>query len=71
MTLLDFRIEGETPSENERLISSSNWFEMSLLSNFKIFVGILFGTTTFRGLWDKIDETFVLSTGFMKKKKKN
>ena len=40
---------------------------MSLLSNLKIFVGILLGTTAFRGLRDKIDKTFVLSTGFMKK----
>ena len=35
------RIEGKTQSENKRLNSSDNWFEISFLSNFKVFVGIL------------------------------
>ena len=50
MALLDFRIEGKKPCEKEILNSSDNWFEISLLSNFKIFVGILSGPTSFRGL---------------------
>ena len=53
-TLLDFRIEGKTPCEKERLISSDKWFEISLPS--------------FRGLRDKIIFLIsILSTGFMKK----
>ena len=68
MTLLDFRNEGKTPSEKERLNNSDNWFEISLLSNFKIFVGILLGPTAFRGLRDKkIFLISILSTGFMEK----
>ena len=68
MTLLDFRIEGKTPCEKERLNSSDNWFEILLLSNFKIFVGILLGPTAFRGLRDKIIFLIsILSTGFMEK----
>ena len=68
MALLHFRIEGKTPSEKERLNSSDDWFEISSLSNFKIFVGILLGPTAFRGLRDKIIFLIsILSTGFMKK----
>ena len=52
--MLDFRIEGKTPCEKERLISSDKWFEISLPS--------------FRGLRDKIIFLIsILSTGFMKK----
>ena len=32
MTLLNFTIEGKTPSEKERLNSLDNWFEIVLLS---------------------------------------
>ena len=68
MILLDFRIEGKIPCEKERLNSSDNWFEISLLNNFKISVGILLGPTAFRGLRDKtIFLISILSTGFMKK----
>ena len=68
MTLLDFRIEGKTTWKKERLNSSDNWFEILLLSNFKVFVGILLGPTAFRGLRDKIIFWIsVLSTNFMKK----
>ena len=68
MTLLDFRIEGKTLSEKESLNSSDNWFEILLLSNFKIFVGILVGPTAFRGSRDKmIFLISILSTGFVKK----
>ena len=35
-------------SEKERLNNSENWFEISLLSNFKVFVRILLGPTDFR-----------------------
>ena len=52
MILLDFRIPGKTPSEKERLNNSDDWFEISLQSNFKIFVGILLGPKFFRG-WEK------------------
>ena len=69
MTLLDFRIEVKTPCEKERLNSSDNWVEILLLSNFKIFVGILLGPTVFRRLRDEIIFLIsILSTGFMKKK---
>ena len=57
MTLLHFRIEGKTPCEKEtveQLNSSDNWFEISLLNSFKIFVGILLGPTAFSGLRVKI-----------------
>ena len=68
MTLQDFRIEGKTPCEKERLNSSDNWFEILLLSNFKIFVGILLGPTAFRGLRDKLMFLIsILSTSFMTK----
>ena len=52
--LPDFKIEGRTSTEKERLNSLDNWFEISLLSNFKIFVGVLIERTSFRGLRDKI-----------------
>ena len=64
--LRDFKIEGKTTSENERLNMSDNWFEI-LPSNFKIFIGILLRPTVFRGLRDKIVFQSVLSTGFIKK----
>ena len=68
MTLIDFRIEGKTLSEKEKLNSSDDWFEISLLSNFKIFVGILLEPTALRRLRDKIIFWIsILSTGFMKK----
>ena len=45
-----------------------NWLEISLLNNFKIFVGILLGPTAFRGLRHKILFLIsTLSTGFKKK----
>ena len=47
MNLLDFKIKGKTTSEKERLNSSDNWFEIFLLSNFKIVDGILLGLTAF------------------------
>ena len=34
MNLLDFRIEGNTPSKKEKLNNSDNWFEVLLLSNY-------------------------------------
>ena len=68
MTLLYFRIERQTPCEKKRLNSSNNWFEISLLSNFKTFVGILLGPTAFRWFRDKIIFLIsILSSGFMKK----
>ena len=68
MTLLDFRIEGKTPSEKEILHSSDNWFEIPLLSSFKIFIEILLGPTAFRGSRDKIMFLiFILSPDFLKK----
>ena len=48
ISLLDLGNEGKTPSGKERLNSSGNWFEISVLSNFKIFVGILLGPTAFK-----------------------
>ena len=51
---LYIRIEGKTESEIERLNSLVNLFEIQLLTYFKIFVGILLGPTTFRGLRDKV-----------------
>ena len=72
MTLLDFRIAGKTPCKKQRFNSSDNWFEISILSNLKIFVGILLEPTTFRGLGDKIIFWIsILSTGFVKKKSKS
>ena len=65
--LRDFKIEGKTTSENERLNMSDNWFEISLPSNFKIFIGILLRPTVFRGLRDKIVFQSFLLTGFIKK----
>ena len=47
MNLLDFKIKGKTTSEKERFNSSDNWFEIFLLSNFKIVDGILLGLTAF------------------------
>ena len=65
--LRDFKIEGKTTSENERLNMLDNWFEISLRSNFKIFIGILLRPTVFTGLRNKIVFQSVLSTGFIKK----
>ena len=54
MILPDFRIEEKTPSKKERLNMSDNWFEISLLSNFKIFVLTPLGQTASRRLIEKI-----------------
>ena len=61
-------IDGKTPSEKERLNNSANWVDISLLSSFKIFVGMLFGPIDLRGSRDKIMFLIsVLSVGLMKK----
>ena len=58
----------KTPSQKKRLKISDNWFEISLQSNIKTFVGILLGSTACRGLRDKIIFWIsILSNGFMKK----
>lgn len=36
----------------ERLNSSVNWSETSIINDFRIFLEILFGSTAFSGLWD-------------------
>ena len=67
LTFLDFMTEGKLPRKKERLISSDNWTEISLLSNFKIFVGMLLGVTGFIGFRDKIlFSLFILLSGFIK-----
>ena len=38
-------IVGKLPAENEMLNISANWVEISFLSSFNIFVGMLFGLT--------------------------
>ena len=61
-------IDGKTPSEKERLNNSANWIDISLLSSFEIFVGMLFGPTDRRGSRDKIMFLIsVLPVGLMKK----
>ena len=60
-------IDGKTPSEKERLNNSANWVDISLLSSFKIFVGMLFGPIDLRGSRDKMFLISVLSVGLMKK----
>ena len=61
-------IDGKTPSEKERLNKSANWVDISLLSSFKIFFGMLFGAIDLRGSRDKIKFLIsVLSVGLMEK----
>ena len=68
VTLLIFKIDGKTPDENERLNNSVNWNEISLLSNLRTLVGMLFGPFAFSGLRDEIiSDTSVLSVGDTKK----
>ena len=59
---------GKTPDENDRLNNTVNWFEISLLSNFNILVGMLFGPMAFKGLRvEMISDISVLSVGDIKK----
>ena len=59
---------GKHLPEKERLNNSANWVDISLLSSFKIFVGMLFGPIDLRGSRDKIMFLIlVLSVGLMKK----
>ena len=44
----------KTPREKERLKTSVNWDETSLISNLRILVGILFGSIAFEGLRTKL-----------------
>ena len=68
MALQVFSIDRKTPSEKERLNNSVNWVDTSLLSSFKIFVGILLGPTDFKESKDKIMLLIsVLSVRLMKK----
>ena len=68
MTLLVFNINGKTPREKERLKSSVDWDETSLINNLRILVGILFGPIAFEGLRDNIIFlTSISSVGLRKK----
>ena len=61
-------IDGRTTSEKERLNNSPDWVDISLLSSFKIFVGILIEPIDLRGSRDKIMFLIpVFSAGLMKK----
>ena len=58
----------KTPREKERLKSSVNWDETSLINNLRILVGILFGLIAFEGLTDNIILlTSISSVGLRKK----
>ena len=68
MTLLFFNINEKAPREKERLKSSVNWDETSLINNLRILVGILFGPIAFEGLRDNIIFlTSISSVGLRKK----
>ena len=68
MTLLVFNINVKTPQEKEKLRSSVNWDETSLISNFITLVWILFGPITSKGLRDIIIFlTSISSVGLRKK----
>ena len=54
ITLLDCSIGENTPRKKERLNSSLNWFDILLLSNFNIFVGIPLATIAFQVFRDEI-----------------
>ena len=75
IALLDFRVAGKTLRKKERLNSWVSWFHVSLLSNFKIFVGIPSGWIFFLGMIDKkifsISDLLALFTiGLMRKMRK-
>ena len=68
MTLLVFNTNGNTPRGKERLKSSVNWDETSLINNLRILVVILFGPTTFEGLRDNIIFLTSISSAGLRKK---
>ena len=68
MTLLVFSTNGNTWFEKERLNSSVNWNETSLINNLRIFVGIELGSKAFKGLRNII--TFSCPTSSVGSKKK-
>ena len=69
MTLLVFDINGKTAREKERLKSSVNWYETSLINNLRNLVEILFGPIAFEGLRDNI--IFFTSVSSVDWRKKN
>ena len=64
MTLLAFNTNEKTPQEQENSVS---WDETSLINNFRILVGIPFGTIVFEGLRDIIFLSSVSSVDLRKK----
>ena len=58
----------KTPREKERLKTSVNWDETSLISNLRILVGILFGSIAFEGLRDKTIFLTSISSVWLRKK---
>ena len=58
----------KTPREKERLKTSVNWDETSLISNLRILVGVLFGSIAFEGLRDKTIFLTSISSVWLRKK---
>ena len=68
MILLVFNINGKTRWEKEKLKSSVNRDETSLINNLRVLVGILFGPIAFEGLRDNtIFLTSISSVGLREK----
>ena len=67
-TLAVFNIEEKTLEEKEILDISDSWLEMSFLSNFNTFIGILLGPTNLlESNEDMISSISDLSVGLIKK----